>query len=100
MRILQSPRNVWCERPVEATGLLVDGDDYYRAFYEAAATAQRYILLSGWQFDSDACLLRGPEAEGAELPVALLAYLDALCRRNPELRVYMLAWDFHSVFVI
>ena len=63
-RILRSPRNVWSERPVTQAGLLVDGDDYYRAFYEAAQNAERYILLAGWQFDSDASLLRGPEAEG------------------------------------
>jgi len=99
VRILSS-RSTWCEQPVTAVGLLVDGDDYYRAFYRAAEAATREILLSGWQFDSDACLLRGPEAEHAELPVTLLAYLDALCRRRPELRIYMLAWDFHAVFAV
>lgn len=99
-RILQPDRNSWCEQAVTAVGLLVDGDDYYRAFYEAAQKAERYILLAGWQFDADACLLRGPEAEGATLPVSLLKYLDALCERNEKLRVYILAWDFHAVFFL
>jgi hypothetical protein len=31
-RILHSPRSLWCEAPVNRVGLLVDGDDYYRAF--------------------------------------------------------------------
>jgi phosphatidylserine/phosphatidylglycerophosphate/cardiolipin synthase-like enzyme len=97
---IPSASNIWRERPVTSVGLLVDGDDYYRAFYRAAKAATREILLAGWQFDSDACLLRGPEAEHAELPVTLLAFLDALCRRNPDLRVYILAWDFHAVFVV
>lgn len=99
-RILQSARNYWCEEPVTAAGLLVDGDDYYRAFYEAAQKAEKYILLAGWQFDADACLLRGPEAERTTLPVTLLKYLDALCERNADLRIYLLAWDFHAVFFL
>lgn len=99
-RILQSPRNFWRELPVAGAGLLVDADDYYRAFYAAGQTAEHYILLAGWQFDSDACLLRGHEAEGAPLPVALLEYLKALCERNKNLAIYILAWDFHAVFAL
>ena len=99
-RILRSPRNFWSEQPVARAGLLVDGDDYYRAFYEAAGEAERYILLTGWQFDADTCLLRGSAAEGATLPVTLLKYLDALCQRNSNLRIYILAWDFHTVFAL
>jgi phospholipase D1/2 len=99
-RILRSPGNAWRELPVERTGLLVDGDDYYRAFYSAAQRAEHYILLAGWQFDSDACLLRGEAAKGAPLPVSLLEFLDALCDRRPGLRIFVLAWDFHSVFAL
>ncbi len=91
---------VWCEQPVDAAGLLVDADDYFRAFYDAAKSAKRSILLSGWQFDSDVELLRGPDAEGAELPVTLKAFLNALCARTPSLRINILAWDFHMVFAL
>jgi phospholipase D1/2 len=99
-RVLQSPRNVWCEKPVTAFGLLIDGRDYYRAFYQAALAAEEYIVMAGWQFDTDACLLRGEEARAAELPVELLPFLDALCQRNEKLKIYLLAWDFHSVFAL
>lgn len=99
-RILQAPRNVWCETRVDAFGLLIDGSDYYRAFYQAAQQAERYILMTGWQFDTDACLLRGDEARDAPLPVKLLPFLDALCQRNEQLRIYLLAWDFHNVFAL
>ncbi len=99
-RILTAGRNVWQERSVRSVGLLVDGDDYYRAFYQAALRARRYIVLAGWQFDSEACLLRGPDAEKAELPVTMKAFLDALCDRTPELHIRILAWDFHTVFAL
>jgi len=98
--ILKLGTNAWCEEPVDRVGLLIDGDDYYRAFYQAAQRAQRFILLAGWQFDTDACLLRGAEADAAPLPVTLLGFLNALCVRNPELHVRILAWDFHAVFAL
>ncbi len=98
--VLLEGKNYWCEAEASRVGILVDGDDYYRAFYEACQKATRYILLAGWQFDTDACLLRGKDAEGAPLPVTLLAYLDALCQRNPDLAIYVLAWDFHAVFAL
>jgi len=99
-RILQPGTNAWCEKDVDLAGLLVDGDDYFKAFYEAAVSAQRSILLSGWQFDSDVELLRGKDAEGAALPLTLKAFLNALCERTPGLQIHMLAWDFHMVFAL
>jgi phospholipase D1/2 len=100
VEILKPGRNLWCQESATAAGILVDGDDYYRAVYEAGQHARHYLLLAGWQFDSGACLLRGAEAQGAPLPVSLLAYLNALCERTPTLRIYMLAWDFHAVFAL
>jgi phospholipase D1/2 len=99
-RILRPHRNVWCEGAVTTTGLLIDGDDYYRAFYDVAQQARHYILMAGWQFDSDACLLRGDETRGATLPVALKPFLSTLCDRTESLQIFMLAWDFHTVFAL
>jgi phosphatidylserine/phosphatidylglycerophosphate/cardiolipin synthase-like enzyme len=98
VKILQTGRNFWREERVTRAGILIDADDYYRAVYEAGQRATSYLLLAGWQFDTDACLLRGEDAEQAALPVTLLAYLNALCERRPALRIFVLAWDFHAVF--
>lgn len=99
-RILESPGAVWCKKDVTAAGVLVDGNDYFKAFYDAALRARRSILLPGWQFDSDVALLRGKDAEQATLPVTLKAFLNALCERTPELHIHILAWDFHVVFAL
>ncbi len=97
--ILVPGRNVWRSAHAEASGVLVDAADYYRAFYEAASQAKKSILLSGWQFDRGVPLLRGSAAPaGAE--VRLLPFLNQLCERNPELQVHILAWDFHVVFAL
>ena len=85
-------------KPVGAAGLLVDAAAYFREFYRAALRARRSILLSGWQFDSKVALLRGAEADAATAPVTLLAFLNWLCEQKPELRIWILAWDFHLIF--
>lgn len=82
----------------QESGVLIDACEYYRAFYHAASTARRYILLSGWQFDSEVRLLRGEEAEHAALDVGFLPFLEDLCQRTPQLEIYILAWDFNAVF--
>jgi len=89
----------WRVHESQRSALLIDGRDYYRAFYAAAMKAKRSILLLGWQFDSDVQLLRGDDLPGgvAREDVELLALLDRLCRERPGLEVRVLAWDF-SVF--
>jgi phosphatidylserine/phosphatidylglycerophosphate/cardiolipin synthase-like enzyme len=97
------PESVWTEATATSTGLLVDARTYYRELYAAAQNARRYILLSGWQFDSQVALLRGDDAARARAegrPVALLEVLKDLCVRKPELEILILAWDFHGIFAI
>jgi phospholipase D1/2 len=97
--ILVPARNCWKSARAEASGVLVDAAAYYRAFYEAASQAKKTIILSGWQFDRGVPLLRGQDAPaGAE--VRLLAFLNQLCENNPELEIYILAWDFNVVFAL
>ncbi len=98
--VLIEGSSAWRILPVEEASVIVDAEDYYRAFYEAALQAERTILLAGWQFDSDACLLRGDEARAAPAPVALRGFLEHLCGTKPDLQIRMLAWNFHLVFAL
>jgi phospholipase D1/2 len=100
VRKLEVGRHTWRTHVVDEIGLLIDADDYYRAFYDAARTARKRLLISGWQFDSDVALLRGEEAERAPAPVEFLKFLNSLCDAAPELQIRILAWDFHVVFAI
>lgn len=96
--LLEPGRNCWQTGSVSQTGLLVDGCDYYRAFYRAAQAAERYILICGWQFDSGTALVRGAEAEQAQEKIHLLDFLNELCERQPTLCIYMLAWDYSMLY--
>jgi phosphatidylserine/phosphatidylglycerophosphate/cardiolipin synthase-like enzyme len=100
MKILQRGQNCWRIGKVRDAGLLIDGRDYYRAFYQAACAARRYILIAGWQFDSEVCLLRGEDAHSANGELYLLPFLNSLCERNPSLQVYLLAWDFNMLYAL
>jgi phosphatidylserine/phosphatidylglycerophosphate/cardiolipin synthase-like enzyme len=79
-------------------GLLIDGRSYYKAFYEAALHAQRYVLIAGWRFNSDVRLVRGQDAEAIGGEVMFLPFLQDLCEQKPELRIFVLAWDFSINF--
>jgi len=99
VRRILNDKTTWRRHEQASSALLIDAQDYYRAFYEVASRATRSVLILGWQFDSDVQLLRGHEVPaGADLKsFELLPMLDRLCRERPELEVKMLAWD-HSLF--
>jgi hypothetical protein len=62
--------------------------------------AQHYILIAGWQFDSTVRLLRGEDIDKANGEVRFLPFLDSLCKKNPELRLYILAWNFSLIYAL
>ncbi|QWV94946.1 phospholipase [Geomonas oryzisoli] len=98
MNILKAGTNCMGIYGVEETGVLVDAEDYYRAFYHTALAARSYLLLAGWQFDSEVRLLRGDEEHGSVGDTRFLQFLERLCQANPQLSIYILAWDFSAVF--
>src|SRR5687768_170808 len=74
---------------------LVDAENYYRAFREAAERATRSIIIVGWDFDSRTPL-NGADERGA--PVNLGDFLNDLVKRRRGLHVYVLNWDYPMVF--
>ena len=97
-KILQPEKNCWTISKVKESGLLIDGRDYYRAFYQAARNAEEYILISGWQFDSDVALLRGIDADAVGESAQFLTFLNKLCDQKQRLHIYILAWDFTVLY--
>jgi phospholipase D1/2 len=86
-------RNCWKVTRARRAALLVDGDDYFRAFMAAAERAQRSIVILGWDFNSRTLLAR----DGGD-HVVLGDFLNSLVRRNRRLRIRILDWDFPMVF--
>lgn len=95
--ILKAQRNFWRKQPAARVGFVIDASAFYRAFYEAASCAQKQIFIIGWDTDSRAELLVGGECPTAE-PLTLKKFLRDLCDERPELRVYILSWDFNIIY--
>lgn len=84
---------------VHRAALMIDARAYYCAFVQAARRARKSILLSGWQFDTQAVLLRG-EDELSDLPCQFLPFLNQLTEQNPELVIHVVAWDYSLVYAV
>lgn len=96
--VLKPGRTCWTVAPVYDSGILIDARDYFREFARAAKAAKHHLLLAGWQFDTDVRLLRGEDVEDPTEDVRFLPFLNSLCRRNPELRIYLLCWDYSPAY--
>lgn len=99
-RILVPGRNCRGIYDAERSGLLVDGRNYYRAFFDAASRARHYILIAGWQFERSMPLLRGSEQKAAGADVRMGPFLNMLCQKNPDLRIFILMWDFSAIVAL
>jgi phospholipase D1/2 len=98
-QVLVPGHNCWTAVESNAGGVVVDGRNYYLAFYNAARQARRYLLIAGWRFNSDVRLVRGRDAEALGGEVKLAPFLHQLCRDNSQLEIYILAWDYSTIFL-
>ena len=93
--LLQPGRNCWRVERAQRAAFLVDGDNYFRAFVEAARKAKRSILITGWDFHSRTRLLCR-DAKDCELELG--DFLNDLARRNRHLHIHILIWDYPMIF--
>ncbi len=88
-------RNSWRVEHAARAAALIDAEDYFKAFVEAARRAQRQILVTGWDFHSRTRLLCGAEAD---CDLELGAFLNDLVRRRRDLHINILIWDYPMIF--
>ncbi len=78
----------------ERVAFVVDAEDYFRIFVQAAEHAERSIVMLGWDFDSRTPL--GVGESGAM--VRFGEFLNGLAKRKRHLKVKILDWDYPAVF--
>lgn len=97
--LLEPGRTCWRVEPARRVACLVDADDYFRAVHAALAGARHQILLIGWDFDTRMAF--GPETAARDGRVERLGpCLDRLAAARPDLRAYVLKWDFSMIFAL
>lgn len=92
--IFEPGRNCTAVAHADRLALLVDAEQYFRAFYRAAERARHSIVILAWDFDSRIRLHWDPGGPPSELG----AFLNRLVRRRRSLHVHVLDWDYPMVF--
>jgi phosphatidylserine/phosphatidylglycerophosphate/cardiolipin synthase-like enzyme len=85
--------NAWRLVSARRIAMLVDAADYYRYLEEAFATAQRSILIAGWDFNGEIALR--PDRPGAE---RLGHYLRRLIDERLDLHIHILVWSNGPIY--
>lgn len=96
--VFHEKHNCWRIEPATRLGFLIDGDAYFRTLREVAVSAQRRIMILGWDFDSRTRMLGDREPDG--YPDQIGSFLHALLVRQPQLHIYVLTWDFHMLYFL
>lgn len=85
----------WCVAESKRVSFLQNADAYFEQVHEAMLHARRTIYVAGWDVASEVDLMRGRDVDH---PTTLCGYLAWLTKRNPDLRVKVLNWDFSMIY--
>ncbi len=86
--VLSEGRNCARLERVSRLAVLVDGDQYFRAFFDVAKRAERSIDVLGWEVDSYLGLRRIDR----RLPNESREFFHNLARAKPRLRINIMTW--------
>jgi len=78
--------------------MLVDADAYFRAVRAAIRNARHSIYILSWDIDSRMHLVPGGANDG--YPEPLGDFLHAVVASRPDLRAYVLNWDFAMLYAL
>jgi len=87
----------WRIETADRASALVDAAAYYGALRSAIAGARKHVFILGWDVDSRTRLCADKRPRDG-LPACLLPFLRAVLRRQKDLHIYILAWDFSMIY--
>jgi phosphatidylserine/phosphatidylglycerophosphate/cardiolipin synthase-like enzyme/uncharacterized membrane protein YdjX (TVP38/TMEM64 family) len=96
--LLQPGRNCWRIEHAQRFSMLVDADAYFRAVRTAIRNARHSVFILSWDIDSRTRLIPGGAHDG--YPEQLGEFLHQVVASRPELRVYVLNWDFAMLYAL
>lgn len=96
--IAQPGINCWRIDRAHRFYCIQDAADYFRLVREAMLTARHSVFLLGWDTMADTDLLPGETR--ADAPTRLAPLLRYIARRTPLLQIYLLTWDYASVYAL
>ena len=93
--IIKPEKNCWSTKPARRAAILIDGEDYFGALYEAILNARDIIMILAWDIDSHTCLTRDEKGHAEH---ELSDVLSQALETNPELHIYILNWDWAMLY--
>jgi phosphatidylserine/phosphatidylglycerophosphate/cardiolipin synthase-like enzyme/uncharacterized membrane protein YdjX (TVP38/TMEM64 family) len=97
--LLDPSYNCWRLGEAQEAAVLVDAASYFESLHQNLRQAKRSIYILGWDIDSRQSLVPGKE-EVDGWPVRVGELLDRLARQTPELHIYVLTWDYSSIYIM
>jgi phospholipase D1/2 len=86
--IFRPGHNCWKTNRAEHLSLLIDADNYYRAFFDVTSRAQNCIEITGWELDPYLYLSKVDRS----MPDNFRQYLNDLTLKNKKLKIHVLVW--------
>ncbi len=99
--IFKPPQNCWQVKNAHRASCLIDGEDYFRALYEAMQQAHQSIIIVGWDLHSELRLIRDDgNGDNKDYPHKLGKFFSSLVRKRKNLNIYLLSWDFSMIYAM
>ena len=96
--IIQPGRNCWRLDRADRFYCIQDAADYFQLVRRALLEARDTVFILGWDIASTIDL--APGLSGADAPTRLDALIAFIAKRRPHLRIYILIWDYGSLYTL
>jgi phospholipase D1/2 len=96
--VIRPGGNCWRVERARAFRCIQDAADYFRLVRRALLDARDTVFILGWDFASTIDL--DPGGDETEAPTRLDELIAFVTRRRPNLRCFILIWDYGSVYTL
>lgn len=97
--LLKPGHNCWQTVHADRVALLIDGENYFGAFHQALQKARHSVYILAWDIDSRMRLIRKQD-KPSDWPEELGLFISEVLKRNPDLNIYILNWDWAMVYTM
>src|SRR5688572_11671825 len=100
--IVQAGKNCWRVDRAHQFFCIQDAADYFKLVRHALLAARKTVFILGWDIFAGVDLLpagpKGPALQDG--PTKLDELLSFIARRRPQLRCYILIWDYAALYTL
>jgi phosphatidylserine/phosphatidylglycerophosphate/cardiolipin synthase-like enzyme/uncharacterized membrane protein YdjX (TVP38/TMEM64 family) len=96
--IAQAGKNCWRVERASHFYCIQDAADYFRLVRQALLNAQKTVFILGWDITGQVDLDPNLNTSEPNAPTRLDKLLSHIARRRPQLRCYILTWDYGALY--